>query len=1074
MLSGRLGGLLVCALVSLANAGTADAAISLVKEVGTASSSTLGTTLTITVPATGVARGDTIILFAGTSGSNNAVSTVTDSRGNAYTVDVRRSSTASSVNTNIVSAPVTTALVGGDTIKVTFNDTMSIRLALATQWRGLATTGRLDRTATSQSSGTSLSSGTTGATTQASELVLGSFSAGENATFTATGGATAFATQLRASLGSTFRTQWQSYRIVSAKGTYSATGTASRSSLYAGAIATYREQTQAPDTTTPSTPSPLAAGAATMTSIPLTWGASTDDVAVTGYRIDKAGIQAGTTTQTGYTVTGLTCGTAYALTVRAYDAATNLSAPASITASTAPCDTTPPSAPPGLSAGVATRTSVPITWGPSSDDVGVTGYRVAKDGITVGTTTQTSFTVTGLSCGASAAVDVSAIDAAGNVSAPSSITVTAAECDVSAPSTPAPGVSAVTTTSISIAWMTSLDDVGVVGYGLYLDGTPAGSTTGTTATFAGLACGTTHTLTVDAVDAAGNRSAQGSVDAATSACDITEPAVAVSAPSDGSTVSGAVSVSASASDDVAVASVQLRVDDAALGSAQAAPPYSASWNTNGVANGSHVLTAVATDTSGNSATSAPVTVTVTNTAPTTPTPVPAADTPGITLGNGLVDASTREVIRTAGNAVYAIVADDDTCQGSSTGRGVIHAYRGTGAQAANASVPTGFTEADAANRPVSRGAGDCTYSVRSVLQSPDVRLDSSGIAHVTYIDGFDGAVYYQTFSTVTNTWGARTSIGTGGQLASAGGATWPREGNVALTLDAADQPHVVYATNGTANQIVERTRSGGVWSAATVISSGSTAIHPSLATALDGTIHAAWLTNSFSASPSIMYARRAGSSWSTPELVSAGDTKVLSDANSDQGPSVATDASSQPHVMYMDGTPSGNDDYVRMRYRTTVGAWTDNTPPGGAGGASNPSAQLFAHTPQVYVSGSGGVFAFLGHDNHTQFGYQYQLGGPGTPWARTRRSTRAAPTNPAPGDTIEPGPDGSASIRFDPLRDTNTRDHRHALLRRARQRGHRAPPRDGVLQGDRDRPGLRRLRRLRPRRPPTRRRPASR
>ena len=72
-----------------------------------------------------------------------------------------------------------------------------------------------------------------------------------------------------------------------------------------------------------------------MTSIPLTWGASTDDVGVTGYRIDKAGTQVGTATQTGYTVTGLTCGTAYALTVRAYDAAGNLSAPASTTASTA-------------------------------------------------------------------------------------------------------------------------------------------------------------------------------------------------------------------------------------------------------------------------------------------------------------------------------------------------------------------------------------------------------------------------------------------------------------------------------------------------------------------------------------------------------------------------------------------------------------------------------------------------------------------------------------------------------------------------------------------------------------------
>ncbi len=373
-------------LVTVAHADPAAAAIGLVKEVGSASSSTLGTTLTVTVPSSGVARGDTVILFAGTSGSNNRVSTVTDSRGNVYTVDARRSSTTSSVNTNIVSAPVTTALVGGDTIRITFNDSMSIRLALATEWRGLAAGTRLDRTATNQASGTSLSSGTTAATTQPSELVIGAFAGGVNATFTATGGATAFATQLRSSLGSTYRTQWQEYRIVSAAGAYSATGTATRSSQYAGAVATYRAQT---DASPPSTPPALTAGTPTTSAIPLTWGASTDDVGVTGYRVEKGGALAGTTTSTGYTVTGLTCGTSYTFAVSASDAAGNVSAPATTTATTAPCDASPPSTPPGLTAGVATTTSIPLTWGPSTDDVGVTGYRVERDGTTLGTTTQT-------------------------------------------------------------------------------------------------------------------------------------------------------------------------------------------------------------------------------------------------------------------------------------------------------------------------------------------------------------------------------------------------------------------------------------------------------------------------------------------------------------------------------------------------------------------------------------------------------------------------------------------------------------------------------------------------------------
>ena len=202
--------------------------------------------------------------------------------------------------------------------------------------------------------------------------------------------------------------------------------------------------------------------------------------------------------------------------------------------------------------------------------------------------------------------------------------MTAAACDVSAPSTPAPGVTAATPTSISIAWMSSLDDVGVVGYGLYLDGVAAGSTTGTAATFSGLACGTTHTLAVDAVDAAGNRSAQGSVVSSTTACDTTARRSPSARRPTGRPSAAPSPSRRTATDDTAVASVQLRVDGAALGAGQTSPPYTASWNTTAVANGSHVLTAVATDTSGNTATSAPVTVTVTNSAPTTPTPVPAA------------------------------------------------------------------------------------------------------------------------------------------------------------------------------------------------------------------------------------------------------------------------------------------------------------------------------------------------------------------------------------------------------------------------------------------------------------------
>jgi GH18 family chitinase len=80
------------------------------------------------------------------------------------------------------------------------------------------------------------------------------------------------------------------------------------------------------DTTAPSTPASLAAGAITSSSVALSWSASTDNTAVTGYKVFQGGTQIGTSTSTSYTATGLSSGTAYSFTVSAYDAAANNSA----------------------------------------------------------------------------------------------------------------------------------------------------------------------------------------------------------------------------------------------------------------------------------------------------------------------------------------------------------------------------------------------------------------------------------------------------------------------------------------------------------------------------------------------------------------------------------------------------------------------------------------------------------------------------------------------------------------------------------------------------------------------------
>jgi chitodextrinase len=90
------------------------------------------------------------------------------------------------------------------------------------------------------------------------------------------------------------------------------------------------------DTTAPSVPASLAGKAVSSTAINLTWDASTDNVGVTGYRINRDGSQVGTADSTSYTDTGLTAATSYSYTVAAFDAAGNLSATsAAVSVSTA-------------------------------------------------------------------------------------------------------------------------------------------------------------------------------------------------------------------------------------------------------------------------------------------------------------------------------------------------------------------------------------------------------------------------------------------------------------------------------------------------------------------------------------------------------------------------------------------------------------------------------------------------------------------------------------------------------------------------------------------------------------------
>lgn len=129
-------------------------------------------------------------------------------------------------------------------------------------------------------------------------------------------------------------------------------------------------------------------------------------------------------------------------------------------------------------------------------------------------------------------------------------------------------------------------------------------------------------LRVEARDLAGNLTTREiNVTIANGTPDHTPPTVAFTSPGNDTTVSGNVTVTASASDNEGVSSVQFSLDGVALQPPDTAAPYSFSWNTAGVSDGTHVLSAVATDTAGNASTRVAITVHVNNAAP------PGVDTP---------------------------------------------------------------------------------------------------------------------------------------------------------------------------------------------------------------------------------------------------------------------------------------------------------------------------------------------------------------------------------------------------------------------------------------------------------------
>jgi uncharacterized protein YkwD len=184
----------------------------------------------------------------------------------------------------------------------------------------------------------------------------------------------------------------------------------------------------------PTTPTGLVVVSSAQTSAQLRWNASSDNVGVTGYGIYVDGTLIGSVSGTSVSVSGFQCGRSYVVGIDARDATGNRSGIASVTVATAACsgtgggDTVAPTTPAALTVTSTTRTSVNVRWSASTDNIGVTAYRVWRGGTLLGTTASTSVSFTGLTCGTSYQIGIEAIDAAGNVSPRALRTVSTRSC----------------------------------------------------------------------------------------------------------------------------------------------------------------------------------------------------------------------------------------------------------------------------------------------------------------------------------------------------------------------------------------------------------------------------------------------------------------------------------------------------------------------------------------------------------------------------------------------------------------------------------------------------------------------
>ena len=256
------------------------------------------------------------------------------------------------------------------------------------------------------------------------------------------------------------------------------------------------------DATPPTTPQNLAATPVGTERIDLSWTASQDpETGVAEYRVFRDGSEIGTTAQTAYQDDGLSPATEYAYHVVAVNGQ-GLESQPSATVNASTFDGTGPTTPTDLTATATGTDRIDLSWTAAEDpESGIASYMIFRDGLEVGTTSETTFQDTGLSPATTYEYRVSAMNGEGlqgGLSAPAQATT----LDGSGPTAPANlAAEVVSQTQVNLTWTESEDpESGIDRYIVYRDNVLVGSVTVTSFADTGLEQNTMYVYSVSAVN----------------------------------------------------------------------------------------------------------------------------------------------------------------------------------------------------------------------------------------------------------------------------------------------------------------------------------------------------------------------------------------------------------------------------------------------------------------------------------------------------------------------------------------------------------------------------------------------